>query len=136
MSYRRDTSSSSSSIVDAFSLNPMPYPVLIILAVISIFLGLKWYVSYESAVEAAEESMGWLLIAAPLVLIFAVRLLATSDNPGLWFHGEPSPLGGRWRNNYLWETAGGGSPWVVAALILMLLVLVQYQSAFLESWFI
>ncbi|KAI3446190.1 hypothetical protein Pfo_002855 [Paulownia fortunei] len=130
MSYRRSTAS---SISEVFSLNPLPYPVLLILAVIFLFLGLQWYVSYESVVEATEEGMGWLLMAAPLVLLFAVRWLPTLDNPGWWFYGA-SPWDRR-RGDY-YRAEEGGSPWGVAALILLLLVLVQYQSFFLESWFV
>lgn len=131
-SYRRSTSS---SIIEGFSLNPLPYPVLLILAVIFIFLGLQWYVSYESVVEAAEESMGWALMAAPLVLLFAVRWLSAVDGrPEWWFFGT-SPWDRR-RRDYYFGAAEGSSPWGVVALIVLLLVLVQYQSVFLESWFV
>ncbi|KAL2254811.1 uncharacterized protein LOC105169714 [Sesamum indicum] len=131
MHYRRSTAS---SISEVFSLSPLPYPVLLILAVIFIFLSLQWYVSYESIVEATEEGMGWLLMAAPLVLLFAVRWLSTLDSPPCWWFSPRSP----WerRQSEYFGAGEGGSPWGVAALILLLLVLVQYQSVFLESWFI
>ncbi|KAL7118640.1 hypothetical protein ACP275_02G015900 [Erythranthe tilingii] len=133
MAYRRSTSS---SIMEAFSLNPLPYPVLLFSCLIFLFLGLQWYVSYESVVEAAEESMGWLLMAAPLVLLFAVRWLSTLENrPEWWFSGTSPPWDSR-RRNYFRSSEEGGSPWGVAALIVLLLVLVQYQSVFLESWFV
>ncbi|KAL3814076.1 hypothetical protein ACJIZ3_015344 [Penstemon smallii] len=133
MSYRRSTTS---SILEVFSLNPLPYPVILFLAVIFIFLGLQWYVSYESVVEAAEENMGWVLMAAPLVLLFAVRWLSILDNSNewWWFHGT-LPWDRRQRGYYQ-SSSEGGSPWVVAALIVLLLVLVQFQSSFLDSWFI
>ncbi|KAL0334659.1 UNVERIFIED_CONTAM: hypothetical protein Sradi_4677800 [Sesamum radiatum] len=109
------------------------FGVLLILAVIFIFLGLQWYVSYESVVEATEEGMGWLLMAAPLVLLFAVRWLSTLDSPPCWWFSARSP----WERRRGSTSGGeGGSPWGVAALILLLLVLVQYQSVFLESWFV
>ncbi|KAL3621311.1 hypothetical protein CASFOL_036223 [Castilleja foliolosa] len=132
MSYGRNTYSSS-SIFDVFSINPLPYPVILLITVIFFFLGLQWYVSYESIVETAEETMGWLLMVAPLVLLFAVRWLSTLDNPGWWFYGSDH----RRRNNYFGAAvaAEGGSPWGVAAVILLVLVLLQYQSVFLESWF-
>ncbi|GFP85950.1 hypothetical protein PHJA_000738800 [Phtheirospermum japonicum] len=131
MSYRRNTSP---SIFDVFSLNPLPYPVILLMAVIFFFLGLQWYVSYESIVETAEESMGWLLMAAPLLLLFAVRWLSTLDNPGWWFYGASSPWDRRRRNNYFGSAAAaeGGSPWGWAALILLVLLLLQYQSVFLK----
>ncbi|KAK3028654.1 hypothetical protein RJ639_037834 [Escallonia herrerae] len=70
MAHRRSTAS---SILEVFSLDPLPYPVILFLCVIFIFLGTQWYVSYESMVEAAEENMGWALLAAPL-LIYSSRL--------------------------------------------------------------
>lgn len=126
---------SNTSIFDGFSLNPLPYPVLLILGVISLFLALQWYVSYESVVEATEESMGWLLMAAPLLLLFAVKWLSTSDNPASWWFYASSPWDTR-RTGYYLASNEGGSPWGVAALILLLLVLMQYQSSFLETWFV
>ncbi|PIN12734.1 hypothetical protein CDL12_14652 [Handroanthus impetiginosus] len=129
--YRRP---GTSSVFEVFSLNPLPYPVLLFLAVVFLFLGLQWYVSYESVVETAEESMGWVLIAAPIVLLFAVRWLSSFDDPGRWFYGGSYPWDRRRRGYF--KASEGASPWGVAALILLLLVLVQYQSVFLERWFI
>ncbi|KAK4401477.1 hypothetical protein Sango_0888400 [Sesamum angolense] len=74
------------------------FGVLLILAVIFIFLGLQWYVSYESVVEATEEGMGWLLMAAPLVLLFAVRWLSTLDSPPCWWFSARSPWERRQRS--------------------------------------
>ncbi|CAN0899386.1 hypothetical protein LINGRAHAP2_LOCUS20241 [Linum grandiflorum] len=41
----------------------------------------------------------------------------------------------RRRTHYIQSSSEGSSPWGVAALILLLLVLLHYQSAFLDSWF-
>ncbi|KAI3422939.1 uncharacterized protein J3R85_011564 [Psidium guajava] len=129
MAYGRSTSS---SIADVFTLNPLPYPVLVILAVISIFLGISWYFSYESAVETAEEQMGWILLATPIILIVLVTLLSSMDDPQSFFTGR-SPWG---RSGATYgRPSEGSSPWGVAAIIVLLLVLLQYQSSFLEGWF-
>ncbi|CAI0438377.1 unnamed protein product [Linum tenue] len=45
-----------------------------------------------------------------------------------------SPWDRRRRTHYQ-APAEGSSPWGVAALIVLLLVLLQFQSAFLDSWF-
>ncbi|XP_059311318.1 uncharacterized protein LOC132062857 [Lycium ferocissimum] len=126
---RRNTAS---SIMEGFSLNPLPYPVLLILAVIFLFLGIQWFVSYEEVMEATEESFGWILLAVPLVLLFVVRWLSTMDTPE-WFSGG-SPWDRRRRMYQM--PSEGSSPWGVAALIVLLLVLLQYQSTFLDMWFI
>lgn len=126
--------SRSSSIVEAFSLNPVPYPVLLILAVVSVFLGFQWYVSYEDVVEATEESMGWVLMAAPLLLLLAVRWMSDREYPGGLIFGS-TPFDRRRREYYLSAAGEGASPWGVLAVIVLLLVLVQFQSSFLDSWF-
>ncbi|KAF1002120.1 uncharacterized protein LOC141702264 [Apium graveolens] len=129
MSHKR---SRASQAIQVFSLNPMPYPVLLILAVLFIFLGIQWFVSYESMVESAEETMGWLLIATPVVLVFAVKWLSSIDNPESFFGWDQR----RCRRNYADPSSDGSSPWGVAAMIVLVLLLLQYQSSFLETWFV
>ena len=129
MAYRRSTTS---SIFDAFSLNPLPYPVLLILAMISIFLGTSWYLSYEEAVESAEEQMGWLLLATPIALLILVRWLSSMENPDFLF--SMSPWDQRRRTHH--RPSEGSSPWGVAALIVLLLVMVQYRSVFTDGWLV
>lgn len=124
---------SNSSIFDSLTLSPLPYPVLLILAVASIFLFISWYVSYESAVEAAEEQLNWVLLLTPLLLILMVRWLSTMDTSDMFF--SMSPWERRWRTHREPSTEGG-SPWGVAAFIVLLLVLVQFHSVFRDSWLV
>ncbi|OAY52379.1 uncharacterized protein LOC110612609 [Manihot esculenta] len=121
----------SNSIFEAFTLDPLPYPVLLILAVISIFLGISWYFSYEEIVETAKLQMNLLLLATPLLLLFLVRWLSSMENPDMLFAKSPW----EWKRRTYHRPPEGSSPWGVAALIVLLLVLVQFQSAFLDSWF-
>ncbi|KAK1369420.1 putative Transmembrane protein [Heracleum sosnowskyi] len=127
MSHKR---SRTSQVMQVFSLNPMPYPVLLILAVIFIFIGIQWVVSYESMVESTEENFGWLLMATPVVLVFAVKWLSSTENPESFFGRNR-----RRRMNYA-SSSEGCFPWGVAAMIVLVLVLLQYQSSFHESWFV
>ncbi|XP_057456717.1 uncharacterized protein LOC130747718 [Lotus japonicus] len=128
MAYDRNRGS---SVMEGFTLNPLPYPVLLILALIFIFLGISWYLSYEEVVETAQEQFGWVLFATPVVLILLVRWLSSMENTD-WFSGL-SPWSGRGR---IYEgSSEGSSPWGVAALIVVVLIMVQFQSNFLESWF-
>ncbi|XP_023640150.1 uncharacterized protein LOC111831011 [Capsella rubella] len=125
-----------SSILDSFSLSPLPYPVLLILAVASVFLLTSWYFSFEEAAESAEEQMNLALLLIPLFLIVLVRWLSSMENPDALLGMFSSSRGGR--ATYVSPGAGdegGSSPWGVAALIVLLLVLLQYQSSFLERWF-
>lgn len=129
MSHKR---SRASQAIQVFSVNPMPYPVLVILVVLFIFLGIQWSVSYESMVESAQETMGWLLIATPVVLVFVVKWLSSMDNPESFLGLDQR----RRRRTYGGPPSDGSSPWGVAAMIVLVLLLLQYQSSFLESWFV
>ncbi|KAK7310572.1 hypothetical protein RJT34_08160 [Clitoria ternatea] len=120
-----------SSVLDGFTLNPLPYPVLLILSVIFLFLGISWYLSYEEVVEAAEEQLGWILFATPVMLIFLVRWLSSVDTSD-WFF---SSTWERKRRTYNLPSEGT-SPWGVAALIVLVLILLHFQSTFLDSWFV
>ncbi|PON83412.1 Transmembrane protein [Trema orientale] len=124
--------STTTSILEVFSLNPLPYPVLLILAVASIFLGISWYFSYEEAVESAEEQLSWALFVVPILLLLVVRWLSSMENPDALF--ATSPWDRRRRTHH--RPSEGSSPWGVAALIVLLLVLLQYQSIFRDSWLI
>ncbi|KAB2636169.1 hypothetical protein D8674_026703 [Pyrus ussuriensis x Pyrus communis] len=126
--YRR---SQTSSFLEGFSLSPLPYPVLLILAVISIFLGISWYSSYESAVEEAEGQFNWVLLLTPIFLILIVKGLSSMDPDWLF---SMSPWDRRRRTHHI--PSEGSSPWGVAAFIILLLVLLQYQSSFRDSWLI
>ncbi|BAT91132.1 hypothetical protein LR48_Vigan08g191800 [Vigna angularis] len=128
MAYGR---SRTSSVLDGFTLNPLPYPVLLILSLIFLFFAISWYFSYEEVVETAEEQFGWVLFATPVVLILIVRWLSSMENSE-WFSAS-LPWESRWRTHQ--GPSEGSSPWGVAALILVLLIMAQYQSNFLNSWF-
>lgn len=87
--------STASSISEAFTdLSPLPYPVLLILGVIFIFLGTSWYFSLEDFVESTEEQLGWILLAAPLVLLVLVRWLPTSMEDSAGFFATSPWTGG------------------------------------------
>ncbi|KAK9666844.1 hypothetical protein RND81_14G215400 [Saponaria officinalis] len=119
------------SIFDGLTLRPLPYPIIVILLVLSIFLGIKLYTSYEEVVEASGAQVNWLLLATPLVLIFAVKWLSSSTTVHEPSHGGRKLVYG----GEPCRSSGGGSPWVVGALIVLVLVLVQFQSVFLDTWF-
>uniref|UniRef100_A0A1J3HH23 Transmembrane protein n=1 Tax=Noccaea caerulescens TaxID=107243 RepID=A0A1J3HH23_NOCCA len=121
------------SFLDSFSLSPLPFPVLVILAVASIFLMTSWYWSFEEAAESAGEQMNLALLLIPLLLIVLVRWLSSMENPDA-FLGVFSSRRQIYRSPGAGDE-GGSSPWGVAAVIVLLLVLLNYQSSFSEMWF-
>ncbi|KAF3434656.1 hypothetical protein FNV43_RR21741 [Rhamnella rubrinervis] len=123
--------STATSILEVFSLNPLPYPVLLILAVTFIFLGMSWYLSIEDSVETAEQQISWILLVIPIMLLLLARWLSSMDPDSLF---PMSPWDRRRRTHHI--PSEGSSPWGVAAFIVLLLVLLQYQSIFRDSWLI
>ncbi|XP_059654014.1 uncharacterized protein LOC132300796 [Cornus florida] len=124
--------SRTSSILEVFTLNPLPYPVLLLLALITLLLGIQWFSSYEEVVETTEQNLGWVLFVIPVLILIAVRWLSTIENPERFFVSSPYD---RQRRTYK-RPSEGSSPWGVAAFIVLLLILVQYQSTFHDSWFV
>ncbi|XP_058081962.1 uncharacterized protein LOC131229901 [Magnolia sinica] len=120
-----------SPVSEAFTLSPLPYPVLFLLSVVMIFLGTSWYFSYEDAVESAEDQFNWAIMAAPLLLLLAVRWLSSIEDPDRLFYLSPDER--RRRSHH--RPSEGSSPWVVGVLIIVLLVMVSYQSTFHDKWF-
>ena len=122
------------SVFDAFTLSPLPYPVIFVLLVVLLLLGVSWSFTYEDLVESTEEQLNWLLLAAPLVLLLLIRWLASVDTLDVGFFGLYPSDRGRRGYNYAGQTSEGSSPWGVAAVVVVLLVLVSFQSTFQDMW--
>ncbi|KAL6846229.1 hypothetical protein ACP4OV_023677 [Aristida adscensionis] len=113
----------------------VPAHLCFFLLVLLLFLGVSWYASYESAAESLATQARVLLMASPFALLIAVRLLSSAGGGGA---GE-----GRRLEDLLAVPMperdsihrAGGSPWGVGLLLLLLLVMVSYQSNFREKWF-
>ncbi|KAG5239073.1 DNA (cytosine-5)-methyltransferase CMT [Salix suchowensis] len=119
----QDYGSRSDVIHDAFTLKPLPYPVLLIFAVISFLFWIPWYLNHKDIAETADTQVNWLILLVPVVIIAIV---------GWLFNMTPWD---RRRRTYQ-QPSEGSSPWGVAAFIVLILFLVRYQSSGLESWFV
>ncbi|GAB4853211.1 hypothetical protein Ancab_017398 [Ancistrocladus abbreviatus] len=119
------------SILDYFYL---PFPLILFTIVIFLFLGISVYFSFAETAESTGTQINWLLLATPVLLIFAVRWLSSMQDPMCFFGLTPYER----RRRACWSPrpADGASPWGVAAMILLVLVLLQFQSIFLERWFV
>uniref|UniRef100_A0A6V7QW66 Transmembrane protein n=1 Tax=Ananas comosus var. bracteatus TaxID=296719 RepID=A0A6V7QW66_ANACO len=125
--YRREP-----SIFDNFTLSPLPYPVLFILLIIFLLLGASWFFTYEDFIETAEEQMNWALLIIPVVLVILIRWLSSIENFDGMLGFYPYD---RRRSTYGYDRPQeGSSPWGVAAVVVLLLVLVSFQSSFQDMW--
>jgi hypothetical protein len=111
----------------------VPLHLCFFLLVLLLFLGFSWYTSYESAAESFAYQARIVLMASPFALLLAVRLLSSVSGEGVGrsvgdLLAVPMPE----RDSI---HRAGGSPWGVGLLLLLLLVMVSYQSNFREKWF-
>uniref|UniRef100_M8C7L7 Uncharacterized protein n=1 Tax=Aegilops tauschii TaxID=37682 RepID=M8C7L7_AEGTA len=109
----------------------LPLHLCFFLLVLFVFLGFSWYMSYESVAETFADQGKLLLMVSPLALLLAVRLLSGGDGDGrrvdqLMSMSMPE------RDSI---HRAGGSPWGVGLLLVLLIVMVSYQSNFRERWF-
>lgn len=123
-----------SSVFDAFTLSPLPYPVLLILLMVFFLLGISWFFTYEEIIETTEEQVNWLLLVSPVVLVLVIRWLSSIERFEDTLLGSLLPYDGRRSNYYINQPQEGSSPWGVAAVVVLLLILVSFQSSFQDMW--
>ncbi|XP_078174107.1 uncharacterized protein LOC144567799 [Carex rostrata] len=122
-----------SSIIDSFTLSPLPYPVILILLMVFFFLGISWYFTYEDFFETVEEEFNWVLLVVPLILILLIQWLSSMESFD-GFLGFFYPNHRNQRTNYGYSNEGGSSPWGVAALVVLVLILASFHSTFEDMW--
>ncbi|XP_020175026.1 uncharacterized protein [Aegilops tauschii subsp. strangulata] len=119
-----------------------PLHLFLLLATLLLLAATSLYARCEAAVESMAQQLRPLLILSPLLLIVAVQLwVATSgDNQGrgggalAYLLSQVTP-GDRYQSGHgapygQWD--GGSSPWGVAVVLVLVLILVSYQSSFQE----
>ncbi|KAJ3682618.1 hypothetical protein LUZ60_015191 [Juncus effusus] len=124
-----------SSIFDSFTLSPLPWPVILILLMVFFFLGISWFLSFEDFIESVEEQSSLALLLVPLILIFIIKWLSSIET----FDGF---LGFYWndrrqRAGYGRGDSGGSdgsSPWGVAGLLVLILILASFHSTIQDMW--
>lgn len=132
MSYHGDRRAES-SLLEAFTLSPVPYPVILILGMVTLLLGVSWFFSYEDFIEEATEQLSWLLLAVPVLLVLLIRWISSVESFEGYFGFYPSER--RWRaNRYDAGPGEGSSPWGVAMVVVLLLVLASFHSTFRDMW--
>ncbi|CAA0403755.1 unnamed protein product [Arabidopsis thaliana] len=110
-----------SSYLDYLSL---PNPHLCFLFIVVFFvLSFTWYLNFESIIEDTLDHLKLVFIFTPLFLLLLVHFFSG----GLSFYVP-------WPEQDSIHRAGS-SPWGVAAVLVLILFMVTYQSDFQERWF-
>ncbi|CAN6554663.1 unnamed protein product [Malus baccata var. baccata] len=113
------------------SISAPPPHLLTIFAIVIALLWLSQYTDYKSQMQHTALNFQIFLISLPILLVFLVASYSSISSSG-WFNFRV-----RRREHESVHRVGGGSssPWGVAVLLVLLLVLVSYQSSFHSKWF-
>ncbi|KAJ4978831.1 hypothetical protein NE237_009611 [Protea cynaroides] len=106
---------------------PVPLHLCFFLVILFLFMGLSWYINYESMFEDFMNQLKLMLMVCPLLLLLAVHWLSSEDRrraPFLIPFLDKDSL-----------HRAGGTPWGVGALLIFLFFMISYQSSFHERWF-
>lgn len=107
------------------SISLPPPTLLVFFAIVVLFLSLSKYMDYREELHKTGISFRFLLLVIPVVLIFIVRSLPTEERFGYrCLRREHDMVGRAW-----------SFPWGVAALVVLLLVMISYESSFQSRWF-
>lgn len=101
------------------NISTPPLPLLAIFAIVILLLSLSNYTSSKARLYESANKLQLFVFLLPILFIF---MIASSSNWRLSFQDGSSH-------------GGGSFPWGVAVLVVVLLVLVSYQSAFQSKWF-
>lgn len=108
------------------SLSLPPLPLLAIFAIVIFLLALSQSSNYKEQLDQATNYLQLFLILVPIFLLLLIRPGFT----GGWFNFRaPRP---RQESSM---RRSSGFPWGTAVLVVVLLVLVSYQSSFQSKWF-
>lgn len=101
------------------SISTPPLHLLTIFGIVFVLLWFSHYTGYQTQLRTTAMNFQLFLFLLPILLV----LLMASNSSG-------------WRFNFaLSRSDHGGSPLGIASLVVLLLVLLSYQSSFQSKWF-
>lgn len=105
-----------------------PLPLLAVFAIVIFLLSVSQYTAFKSELDNHKFSFQFVLLLVPVLLIFLLRSsLIPSGRFNFWGRIQQP------RKDLSQQS--GASPWGVAILLVVLLILVSYQSSFHSKWF-
>ncbi|TXG64741.1 hypothetical protein EZV62_011735 [Acer yangbiense] len=107
------------------SVSVPPLPLLAVFGIVLLLLWLSQYTGYKAEMQLTTINFQLFIFLLPIMLIFLMASL--SSNGGYSFRIPRLPHGSMHQ--------AGGTPWGIAILLLVLLVLLSYQSSFHSKWF-
>ncbi|WCJ35099.1 hypothetical protein M5689_016367 [Euphorbia peplus] len=108
------------------SLSPPPFPLLAIFIIIFLLLFISSYFNYKHHMESTVINFKLILLFLPVILIFITQLVSKWDG---FFFSPPTKAKYGIDLHRRWDL-----PWGVVLLVVMLLVMVSYQSSLRSIW--
>jgi hypothetical protein len=118
--------------------DPVPYPVVLILVIVSVLIGISWRFSKGSGKKSlAGSRTGWALRAIPLVLTLILHCMSSSEISKMKSQilGNGADHSGSSSERFCFKK-GWLTPWALAALVVLLFSMKQYQSELRIRWFV
>ncbi|KAI8004102.1 hypothetical protein LOK49_LG08G00284 [Camellia lanceoleosa] len=94
----------------------IPMPLLVMFFITVLLVSTSHYLDYKSSLDRPMLNLQLFLIVVAVLVILLMHLVIIIREP--W-------------SQQRWD----GSPWCVAAVVFVLLVLVSYQSSFHSQWY-
>ncbi|KAJ4773427.1 transmembrane protein [Rhynchospora pubera] len=109
----------------------LPPPQLLgIFAILIFFLSISSYVEYKQLEQRAEVGLHVFLVLMAVTLLFVVRYVLWDGWARFW----PSSWRDKYGRRYI-PTSRCKIPWGVGLMVVLLLVMMSYQSYFHSKWF-
>ncbi|KDP36921.1 hypothetical protein JCGZ_08212 [Jatropha curcas] len=106
------------------SISPPPFPLLAIFLIIFLLLFLSSYFNYKYQIQHTVINFKLFLLFLPVLLILLAQLVSKCE--GSFFPATKARYGTVRRS---WDL-----PWGVAVLVVVLLVMISYQSSLRSFW--
>lgn len=113
------------------SVSSPPPALLTIFGIVIILFWLSRYTGLKAQLHVTAINLQLFLIFLPFVLIF---IIAAYSSSGSYSFRLPR-LNGSGGSMQQGQGGGGGNPWGIAMLLVVVLVLLSYQSSFHSKWF-
>ena len=112
------------------TLNSPPLPLLALFGIVVFYLYLSTYFPYKESLHRAFFQLKLIFLVLPALLFFIMRTnYNPNDSQAAWYWVRvPKPDHDSFHRV-------GGSPWGVALVVVLLLVLVSYHSTVGSHWF-
>lgn len=111
------------------SISAPPFQLVAIVGIVMFLLLVPSFINFKSTMQTATINFNLFLLVLPLMLILIAQFisrygarLVVPVPPSIFRRGRAQTGG------------GGGSPWGVATLVVLLLVLAFYRSNFRSMW--